>query len=214
MHAILLSGSKLHCHLQLLHCHFLPFCQQRRDLGYAICLFIRALFSKSSSVTLIFTAFYSYDISALHFFPPHIYSKLLGNVSHFHLLQLATLLSTNFSFCLKYFFLPLESLSKFYTSIFNVMSIFTPFFITFGFSLHFLKRAPPYMTISLKNDQNATSSKNPSSLISDYFLNLTNTFNKTKLKKKNHRILCDLRIVFELSRRIRDTQLYSLSQHL
>lgn len=143
MHITLLSGSKLHGHLQLLHSHFLPFRQQRSDLGYAICLLQHFFLSLHLSPWLLQPFTVTTPLLFI-FFPPHIYSKLLGNVSHFHLLQLATLLPTNFNFCLKHFLLPLESLSKFYTSIFNVMSIFTPFFTTSGFSLHFLKYAPPY----------------------------------------------------------------------
>lgn len=204
---ILLSGSKLHCQLQLLLFHFLPFSQQRSDLGYAICLLEHFFLSPHLSPWLLqpFTVRHLYI-----FFPPHMYSKLLCSTSHFCLLQLATPLSTNFNFCLKYFLLPLESLSKFYTSIFNIMSIFTPCFTTSGFSRHFLKCAPPH-TISLKNVQNANSSKNPSSLICDCFLNLTNKFNKTKRSPTS---LWSADYTWTIQKNKRHSQLYLSPQYL
>lgn len=77
-----LSGSKLHCHLQFFLSHFLPFSKQRSDLGSVICL-PEHFFSKPSSVTLTFTAFYSSTSLLFIFFPPPICSKLLCNISHF-----------------------------------------------------------------------------------------------------------------------------------
>ena len=99
------------------------------------------------------------------------------------------LLSTTFIFCLEYFFLPLQSLSTFYTSIFDQTSfyfhsllfilvvclVFLPPLGSFLSSLSqmcisILHTLSP--TIPFRKDQNVTS-RNPSPLICHYFLNHT-----------------------------------------